>query len=202
MVQHELLMVVAAPLLVLGRPLVPMLWSLGRGGRTRVGALGKAAWWRAIWSTISAPGSAWILQAAGLWLWHVPRAFEATLDSEFVHAAQHTTFIVTSLLFWWSVIHGCRRQGAYGAGVIYLFTTFVHTGALGALLTFSRVTWYPRYAAASAIFGLTPLEDQQLAGLIMWLPASTSYLIAALALLVAWIRASEMRVALRERRLS
>jgi putative membrane protein len=201
MVQHELLMVVAAPLFVLGRPLVPLLWALPGGSRATIGSLGRKRWWRDAWGAISHPAAAWSAQAIALWLWHVPSAFEATIDSELVHAAQHTTFLVTSLLFWWSVIHGCRRHGAYGAAVISLFTTFVYTGALGALLTFSRVAWYPGYALSSAAFGLTSMEDQQLAGLIMWLPASTSYLVAALALLVAWMRASELRVALRERRI-
>jgi putative membrane protein len=199
MVQHELLMAVAAPLLVLGRPLVPMLWALPPRARVAVGSLARHRWWSSAWRVVSSPLSAWVLQALALWLWHLPVAFQATLDDERIHALQHVTFVATSLLFWWSLVHGSRRHASYGAGIVYLFTTFVHTGALGALLTFSRVPWYPRYAATSLAFGLTPLEDQQLAGLIMWLPASTSYLVAALVLLVLWMRSSEARVALRER---
>lgn len=200
MVQHELLAVIAAPLLVLGRPLVPMIWALPPGVRVAVGGLARRRWWMSAWRVVSSAASAWVLQALALSLWHLPSAFQATLDSEFVHALQHLSFVVTSLLFWWSLVHGCRRHASYGSGVVYLFTTFVFTGALGALLTFSRVVWYPRYGTTSLAFGLTPLEDQQLAGLIMWLPASISYLVAALTLLVLWMRSSEMRVALRERR--
>jgi len=78
--------------------------------------------------------------------------------------------------------------------VLLLFGTVVHTGALGALLTFSRTLWYPTYGSPAAVWGLTALEDQQLAGLVMWVPASVGYLVAALLLFSAWLRASEARV--------
>jgi cytochrome c oxidase assembly factor CtaG len=80
--------------------------------------------------------------------------------------------------------------------VLYLFTTSVHTTVLGALLTFSSRPWYPLYAPATAAWGLTPVEDQQLAGLIMWVPANLSYLIAALAILGTWLKEPAPRVAL------
>ena len=199
MMQHELLMVVAAPLIVLTRPIAPMLWALPSRGRLAVGAMTRQGWWKATWHFLSRPSTAWLLQALAIWLWHVPSVFESTIDSEAIHAAQHLSFLLTALLFWWSVLHGVRRQSTSGAGVMYLFTTFMYTGALGALLTFSRVPWYPRYAGASTALGFTPVEDQQLAGLIMWLPGSTSYLLGALALLARWMNASETRVSLRER---
>jgi cytochrome c2 len=91
-------------------------------------------------------------------------------------------------LFWWTVLE--RRHGRLGwpGAVIALFTTAVHTGLLGALLTFSTRLWYPLYAPATAAWGLTPLEDQQLAGLIMWIPGGLAYVIAALALLASWLK--------------
>lgn len=79
--------------------------------------------------------------------------------------------------------------------VIYLFTTVVHTGVLGALMTFSRAPWYPDYASGAASWGLTPMGDQQLAGLIMWIPASVVYLVAALACIRRWLDDSEWSVA-------
>jgi putative membrane protein len=195
MVQHELLMVVAAPLLVLGRPLVPMLWALSPRQRTRVGTIARSAAWRRFWRTISHPASAWLIQLAALWIWHLPRLFQATLDSESVHAAQHASFFLSALLFWWAVLHTARSS--YGASVLYLFTTLLHSGALGALLTFSRTPWYPEYVARGAAWygaGMGALEDQQIAGLIMWVPAGIAYLVAALLLLAAWMRQSEARV--------
>ena len=199
MVQHELLMVVAAPLLVLGRPLVPGLWAFSSPARRRLGAASKHPAVRASWRTISAPGVAFTVHLAAIWLWHVPRLLQATLTSDAVHALQHLSFLGSALLFWWTVIHanapGGRARGVgFGGAVLLLFGTTIHTGVLGALLTFTRTLWYPVYASRAAAWGWTPVEDQQLAGLIMWIPASVAYLTAALVLFPAWLRASESRV--------
>jgi cytochrome c oxidase assembly factor CtaG len=86
----------------------------------------------------------------------------------------------------------------YGAAVLYLFTTAVHTSILGALLTFSPTLWYPAYLRTTAAWGLTALEDQQLGGLVMWVPAGLVYIAAGLALFAGWLRESERRVTERE----
>ena len=77
-------------------------------------------------------------------------------------------------------------------------STSVHSGALGALITLARSVWYPSYAGLTSSWGLTPLEDQQLGGLIMWIPAGLVYLIAGLALFAGWLRESDLRAARRE----
>jgi len=82
---------------------------------------------------------------------------------------------------------------AYGAAVLYLFTTSIHSGVLGALITVARSVWYPSYIGLTSSWGLTPLEDQQLGGLIMWIPAGLVYVIAGLALFAGWLRESEVR---------
>jgi len=199
MIQHELLMVAAAPLLVLGRPLVPMLWAIPSPGRRRIGKFVRQPSVRALWGAITLPVVAFLAHGAAIWVWHAPPLFEATLNSDAIHAAQHASFIATALLFWWTIIHGHApggqaRAAGFGLAVLLLFGTVVHTGALGALLTFSRTLWYPAYGSAAAVWGLTALEDQQLAGLVMWVPASVGYLGAALLLFSAWLRASEARV--------
>jgi cytochrome c oxidase assembly factor CtaG len=199
MVQHELLMVVAAPLLVCGRPLVPMLWALPSAARRRIGRVGRRREVRSAWRFMSFPLVAFFIHGAAIWLWHVPALFEATLTSDAVHALQHLSFLGTALLFWWTIIQGHAPGGharamSFGVAVLLLFGTALHSGALGALLTFSRTVWYPVYANAAAAWRLTPLEDQQLAGLIMWIPATFAYLIAALTLFASWLRASEERV--------
>jgi putative membrane protein len=188
MVQHELLMALAAPLLVLGRPLVPFVWGLPPGWRRTLGRWTGGDRFRGVWATLTHPVTAWSLHAAAIWIWHVPSLYEASLRSEAVHALQHASFLGTALLFWWSVLEG-RRHGRLGwpGAVIALFTTAVHTSILGALLTFSTRLWYPLYGATSAAWGLTPLEDQQLAGLIMWVPGGLAYLVAALALMASWL---------------
>jgi cytochrome c oxidase assembly factor CtaG len=204
MVQHELLMVVAAPLIVVGRPLVPMLWGLPSSARRNVGRVIRYGPLRATWGIATQPLFAFLLHAAAIWIWHVPALFQMSLTSDAVHALQHLSFFGTALLFWWTIIHAYGRAGraravSFGVAVVLLFGTALHSGALGALLTFSRSLWYPAYGFASASWGLTPIQDQQIAGLIMWIPATFAYLIAALILFAAWLRASEERVHERER---
>ena len=87
---------------------------------------------------------------------------------------------------------------SYGAAALYVFTTSLHSGLLGALLTFSRSVWYPSYVGLTSSWGLTPLEDQQLGGLIMWIPAGVLYAIAGLALVAGWLREAEKRALKRE----
>ena len=188
MVQHELLMVVAAPLLVLGRP-IAILWAFPRDWRALVGRIMRIRAIRVVWSALTRPLHAWLVHGAAIWIWHLPVLFEAALDSEIMHAAQHFSFMASGLLFWWTIVNPSRRS-ARGVSVLYLFTTAVHTGVLGALMTFARAPWYPRYAGA-AIWNITPLDDQHLAGMIMWIPASTAYLIAALLTVRRWLSDAE-----------
>ena len=161
MAQHELLMAAAAPLLILGRPLVPFVWALPMTWRRTVGDWAATAPVRGTWELLTLPLVAWTLHGVAIWLWHAPALFEATLRSDWVHSLQHMSFLGTGLLFWWALLRG--RAGRIGspAAVLYLFTTSVHTTVLGALLTFSSRAWYPLYAPATAAWGLTPLEDQQ-----------------------------------------
>ena len=188
MAQHELLMVVAAPLLVLGRPVILFLWAFPFSWRRELGTWSSVAPVSRTWTVLTRPSIAWTLHAVAIWLWHAPSLYQATLSSETVHTIQHVSFLGTGLLFWWAVLHGVGARLARPAAVIYLFTTAVHTSLLGALLTFSPRLWYPLYDATTTPWGLTPLEDQQLAGVIMWVPAGLSYLIAALALAATWLR--------------
>jgi putative membrane protein len=194
MTQHEVLMLVAAPLVVLGRPLIPFLWAMPLEWARTVGAWGRAAWLQKVWRALTNPLAAWAIHAVALWVWHVPALFQATIDHELVHTAQHLSFFLSALLFWWAIIHGRRGLKGYGAAVLYLFTTSVHSGALGALITFASSVWYPAYLKTTESWGLTPLEDQQLGGLIMWVPAGLVYLVAGLALFAGWLRESERMV--------
>jgi cytochrome c oxidase assembly factor CtaG len=198
MIQHELLMAIAAPLLVLGAPGAILLRTLPIRARRAVANVIRLRVCRAVWRVATRPCDAWLLHAAAIWVWHVPALFERALESGALHAAQHASFLGSAVLFWWSVFHP-RRRAALGASIIYLFTTAVHTAALGALMATARSPWYPDYANHAAAWGLTALQDQQLAGLVMWIPASGVYLVAALYTLRRWLRASEWSVAQRER---
>ena len=188
MAQHELLMVVAAPLLVLGRPIVAFLWAAPMPWRRAAGSISAHSSVQRTWHLLTLPAVAWTVHAVAIWLWHVPALFQATLDGDLIHAIQHLSFLGSALLFWWSLLR--VREGRLGrpAAILYLFTTAVHTSLLGMLLTFSDRVWYPLYQTSTAPWGLTPLEDQQLAGLIMWIPAGVAYLVAALAIAASWLR--------------
>lgn len=198
MVQHELLMVVAAPLLVLGRPSVIMLWALPLGGRQAMGRISRTSVVRRAWAVMSRPFDAWLFHALMIWVWHIPVLFQSTLKSEWMHALQHCSFIGSALLFWWVVIYP-HRNADLGLSIVSLFTTAIHTAVLGALITFARTPWYPDYGSGSAAWGITAVEDQQFAGLVMWIPASVAYLLAALIILRRWLRDSGQRVAHYER---
>jgi len=188
MIQHELLMVVAAPLLILGKPAVVMLWAMPSQGRMLVAGAIRSSAWRDIWRAVSRPMTAWLIHAVVIWGWHLPVLFQAALRSDAMHGLQHLSFLASALLFWWAILHP-RRQAALGLSVLYLFTTALHTGVLGALITFARTPWYPAYVAPATGWG--PLEDQQLAGLVMWIPASLAYLVAALVIVRRWLSESE-----------
>jgi len=199
MSQHEILMLVAAPLLVLGRPLITFLWALPLNWSRRIGNLGKFGPINRVWRALTIPLVAWLVHAVALWIWHIPALFEAVLHNEAVHMVQHLSFLLSALLFWWALIHGPQGVMGYGAAVLYLFTTSIHSGVLGALLTIAGSVWYPSYVGLTSSWGLTPLEDQQLGGLIMWIPASLVYVIAGLALFAGWLREADLRAAKRER---
>lgn len=182
MAQHEIIMLAAAPLLVLGKPAVALLRGLPAAG-TR-----SAAPFARLPSRVEAAGpvAAFTIHAVVLWVWHAPPLFRAALQFGVVHAIQHTTFALAATVFWWSLV-----RGSPGAAVLSLFGTALHTGILGALLTFSRTVWYPEYLATTAPWGVTPLEDQQIGGLIMWVPACSVYIVAGLALFAAWLRTAD-----------
>jgi putative membrane protein len=194
--QHELLMLVAAPLLVLGRSLLVALSALPNPVRAVVVRHARRQAVRRGWNRLTSPATVLVVQAIVLWGWHVPWAFEAALGHEALHAFQHLTFLASAALFWWALVHGRFGRVGYGAGVLVLFVTAMHSGLLGALITFAPRPLYATHAARAAAAAVVPLEDQQLAGLIMWVPAGLLLAVAALALFAAWLG----EVARRDRR--
>jgi len=196
MVQHEILMLVSAPLLVVSRPLAPMLWGIPFAWRRVAGRAAKVGWIQRTWRGLTDPLTAWLVHAIALWAWHAPAMFQATLTSDWAHSAQHLSFLLSALLFWWSLFYAHGRLG-YGASILYVFTTCVHTSILGALLTLAPSLWYPAYAGGTAVWGLTPLQDQQIGGLVMWVPAGVIYMCVGLFLFAQWMRESEAMAARR-----
>jgi len=192
MVQHELLMVVAAPLIAFGAPLVGILWAMPANVRQTLVNTVRRTPVPIVWRIVTAPPSAFILYGLALWIWHIPALYDEALEHEAVHAVQHLCFFGTAALFWWGVVHGRQGRTGYGAAVVYLFVTAVHGGVLGALLTVSPRVWYAPYVVQHPA-GAAALEDQQLAGLVMWIPAGLAFAAGALFLFAAWLRQSDRR---------
>ena len=149
-----------------------------------------------------APLLAVVLHALAVWLWHDPRLFEAALRDEGIHALQHGTFFATAVFFWWAILRGRFGRAGYGLAVALVFATAMHTSVLGALLTLAPRLVYPLHAMRAAPWGVDALDDQALAGIVMWIPSGTLFVLAALALLFAWLGEASRRVALAERRRS
>lgn len=202
MTQHELLMLVAAPFLILGRPLAVMLWALSPAARARVGRGLRQHPWRRLWHIASDPVVALLVHALAIWVWHVPGWFEAALEHEAIHALQHLSFFLSAALFWWALIHGRYGRVGYGVSVMFVFATALHTSVLGALLSLGQTLWYPESAERARVLGVEPLDDQQLAGLLMWVPSGVIFALLGLALFSAWLGDAERRATLRAHRAS
>lgn len=184
MIEHEIIMLVAALLIAAGRPGPAFLWGLPGGVRRAAGAFSRWPLWRRLGSPVTAT----LLQGAAIWAWHVPVLFDLALREEGWHIAQHLCFILTALLFWWSMLHAPRRGAGHGIAALCLFATSLIGGALGALMALSASPWYDGYARLGMTpYGLDPAEDQQLAGLLMWIPGGMVHLLAALFFLHRWL---------------
>ena len=190
MLQHELLMVVAAPLLAASQAGVAFAWvTPGRHRRLSVWPHRLAQRF-----FIPTPAVACVVHAIALWMWHIPTLYELARSHEIVHACQHLTFLLTAWWFWWALAHSRLGRLGFGPAVLYLFATTVQSGALGALLVVSPTLWYTANSQRAGALGLTALQDQQLGGLLMWVPAGIIFVAAALVYLAAWLGESERRV--------
>jgi putative membrane protein len=184
MVQHLLLTLVAAPLLLASNSMPVFMWALPQPQRSSVGHfIQKLSVLR--WLTL--PVVAWTLFVATQWLWHLPVVYEAALHNRFLHYAEHVAFFVTAVLFWWPVIGAAplRSPLNYPARMAYTFLAWLPNSILGAGITLSRAALYPSYSAA----------DQEIAGLIMWVPGDVLFAIILMVLFGAFMRNEERKAA-------
>jgi putative membrane protein len=186
MIEHEILMAISAPLLVLARPIGIWLWSLPHVYRIRAGRFLRRPILVDGWQWLRSGRNATLFHGVAIWAWHAPILFDAAVTNIILHRLQHLSFLLTAIVFWWSVL----RNTNAGLAAWHLFITMLHTSVLGALMALAPRVLYEAQTATAAAWGLTPLEDQQLAGIIMWVPAGTVYAGAALAMLTIWIRQS------------
>ena len=201
MIQHLLLMMIAAPLLLLGNPLPVGLWGLPRRARRAVGRLltPHAPLRRALWAATLMP-VAWLLFVANLWLWHLPAAYQAALRDHLIHDVEHLTFFGTALFFWWPIIEPAPRlheRIPRGFAILYLIAATGQNTLLSALIALPEHVLYPFYATSSPLFGLSPLDDQALAGGIMW-SMGHMYLIPILLVVAKMLDREERLTRMRE----
>jgi putative membrane protein len=191
MIEHELIMLVATLLLSMSHSGGVMAWGLPRPLRVSLGGSWKSPL-QSLWRRLTEPVTATAIQAAVMWAWHAPILFDRALESSGWHIAQHASFFVSALLFWWAMLHPRGGRGGYGVSAACLFATSMIGGALGALMSFSASPWYADYAAMGMSgIGLDPVDDQRLAGLIMWIPGGLVHGAAALVLFYKWLKHSE-----------
>jgi cytochrome c oxidase assembly factor CtaG len=194
MLQHEILILISAPLMAASHPAVTLLYAFPGRHRPSMGGLIARFEKIPLIALLIAPFGAFVVHAVALWAWHIPYLYQATVRSDIFHAAQHLSFFLSGLLFWSALYGAGRSTMSYGAGVLYVFGTATHCGALGALLTFSNVLWYPIYQNRTEVWRLTPLQDQQLGGLLMWVPSGVVFIAVGIWLFAKWLAASETRL--------
>jgi putative membrane protein len=195
MVQHALLMLVAAPLLVLGEPGVAFTWATPRDVVARLHSVQRNRIWSWIAGTLMHPAVVWTLFAVVFWVWHVPALYDAGVRHDGLHALEHVTLLAVSVLFWWMILHTAgHRRFEFGAAVVFVFTSMLQMMIVPALLIFSGRSWYPYYAHINPAWHLSPLADQSLAGLIMWMSSNVLFLIVTGYLVARWLQEDERRV--------
>ncbi len=194
MVQHVLLMLVAAPLIVLARPWIRLWRGLPLEPRRRL-ARGlsrdpRTAWLRALTRGLGRPAAGFVLFCGVLLVWHVPALFDATLHSEAVHALEHGLFFATALLFWKQVIASppLRAPLAASQRILYTVVAMIASWALAVVLALAPEPLYAHYAhEATRPGGISALADQQLAAGIMWVPGSIAFVIVIFAYIHRWL---------------
>jgi putative membrane protein len=198
MVQHLLLVLVAAPLLALAAPVTQLLRAASPAWRRRivgvlhsgpVGALGH-------------PVVAWVAFTVVLWVSHFSPLFDLALESQLVHETEHAAFLAAGLLFWWPVVGAdpARRRLSHPVRALYLLLQMPPSSFLGMLITFANAPLYPHYATLGSPYGIDPLADQQIAGGIMWLAGDVVFIGAILLVVAAWMRHEERDTSAAERR--
>jgi len=194
MVQHLLLTLVAAPLLLLSNSMPVLMWALPPRYRAAVGGLvGQPGAFRSGMYWLGKPFVAGVIFVVTQWAWHQPLAYQWALDNLWAHYFEHLTFFLTAILFWWPVIGAAPLPSplGYPGRMAYTFLGWMPNTLLGAGITLSHAPLYSLYVTSAAVYGIDPAFDQQLAGLIMWIPGDILFAAILMLLLVAYMNHEE-----------
>ena len=198
MVQHLLLMLVAAPLIALSAPVTQLLRVASPAWRRRVvGFLHSGPM-----SGLGHPVVAWVTFTLVMWISHFSPLFDAALENPLIHDAEHVAFLAAGLLFWWPVVAAdpAPRRLTYPVRALYLLLQMPPSSFLGMLITFAAAPLYPHYVTLGSPYGIAALADQQTAGGIMWLAGDVVFIVAILIVVAAWMRHEERDTSAAERR--
>lgn len=199
MVQHLLLLMIAPPLLLLGKPIPVLLVGAPHGLAQWLGySHARTPWFRALTRTLTRPFVAWPLFIGVLLIWHLPAFYDAALRNGGVHLFEHLCFLFTGILFWWVIIQplpGPRRL-AHGWRLAYAFAAMIPGTVLGGIFIFASSSVYSYYAALPRLWGMTIKNDQGLAGSVMMVGGDAILSIAVIPLFIgAMARLEQMEQA-------
>ncbi len=190
MLQHLFLTIIGPPLLLLGTP----EWLVNQALRNQI--IFQIA------KVMTYPVVAFVLFNVDFWLWHAPPLYNATLENQTIHILEHLTFIIFGLCYWWPIFSPTKKLPPLpiGGQILYLFLSGMPSVLLGAGLTFTPPLYAP-YIAAPRIWGISAATDQQLGGLIMWVPVSIFYIVIMSILFIRWMLQQEEKQQAKEREL-
>ena len=193
MLQHILLELVAAPLLLLGAPATLALRAASPSVRRGLLAVLHSR----VVAVLSFPLLAWVLFAAVNWGWHFSSLYDQALEILWLHDIQHLTFLAAGLLFWWPVVGAdpARWRLPYPVRLFYLFLAMPQNSFLGIALMSAPVTLYPHYLTNLRGWGPTPIVDQSVGGMLMWVGGDVVFLLAMGLVVAAWVRAEDRKTA-------
>jgi cytochrome c oxidase assembly factor CtaG len=185
MIQHMLLMMVAAPLILLGLPAPMARWLILE---TRL---------KGLLSALTFPLVVYTLLNLNFLMWHIPAFYNAALSNRLIHDLQHALFFYTALLSWWSILDPTRGWFPMWhwqpARWLYLLINAPPSYVLGSILWASSTVWYTYYLQAPRLWGLTALQDQRYGGMLMW-TQGWMYLMASMAIFFIWYNPEQEQV--------
>jgi cytochrome c oxidase assembly factor CtaG len=196
MAQHIVIAMFAAPLILIARPLPAYVWSLPRPLRIGVGAAlagdGAIIW---VLRVLTRPTISLPLFIGTLYAWHIPAAYNGSLENEWVHLFMHFTMFTTAILFWWPIVGPppIRTQLNYPQRIVYLLLAVTPTALMAAIITLSKGVLYTFYIGSPGHFGWNPVEDQSTGGLLMWIPGNLVYLVTMTVLFFKWFGEEERK---------
>ena len=204
MIQHIILIMIGPPLILLGGPIVPVMRGLPSGLRREIVIpILQNRKCRKLLEICTNPVVAWFVYVGSLWAWHTPRLYDEAVRNTGIHGLEHGFFVLASIFFWWCVIDPIPMKPKLSGGLrlLYLFLATLQNTVLGAFITLSTAPWYSSYLVSSEILmGLTPMQDQRIGGLIMWIPGAMMYFLALSIAFFVMIFGEERRVVLIEKK--